>query len=541
MGREFVAFPADLEAAIRVETAKIVGFRDVASPERWTLHGAPLGFYRQAWLACLEQVGPPRSGADAHAGRLYFVVQRHRRGKKLLIVPMANEAGDVDRANRECQLTLSGRQSAIAERVVDYLNFYYAFTPQEDPILANLKEGPTHFAVPMTVDDLRFSDTHPSTRAVDGASEHACSDACLARGAIWHFLEEDDHRRFVAIRLKPRQIPYERISGRIAIQFRDALFAADFRVPSTTGVPVLSNPEPLFQSATLCRPEAYPDTTLPLPAQLSRKEMWRSLKKEVRSITFGLGTAVATGVTWAITLLFACLWLLSALFPIVEMTGWSGMRTVLQQFGQTLGLAAWPETLFGLSIIAIGAFLWSIFYTTHMDKIFNWIFRLSPERWWGWLADELDKRVGQRDKAFIAQDTFRKRAVWALIRLAYWAGYVVLAFASLQIASNIIYNQQAASAVRIVVTLAEQAAINVPLIVYVLLRIPGLLERLDPVGEGILNIHLLFWFHTDIVVVVLKGIYRVWVFTVEASPHAFYRRLPTTRRRLAARSGKPPA
>src|SRR5437660_1569141 len=129
MGRAFVAFPADLDAAIRGEVAKIIGFRDAAAPERWVLYGSPLGFYRHAWLAYLEQAGAPHGEADEHAGRLYFVVQRPRGSKKLLIVPMANEAGDVDRANRECQLALSGRQSEISERVVDYLNFYYAFTP----------------------------------------------------------------------------------------------------------------------------------------------------------------------------------------------------------------------------------------------------------------------------------------------------------------------------------------------------------------------------------------------------------------------------
>jgi hypothetical protein len=145
-------------------------------------------------------------------------------------------------------------------------------------------------------------------------------------------------------------------------------------------------------------------------------------------------------------------------------------------------------------------------------------------------ANILAVRVARRDRELIAQDTYRKRVLWALRHLIYWTAYIILAFASVQIALNDIYGAQNAAAARIVLTLFEQAAINIPLILYVLVRVPGLINNLDPVAEGVLNWQLLFWFHAAMVLIVIKGIYRVWTFTVDASPHAFYRRLPVTNR-----------
>ena len=183
-----------------------------------------------------------------------------------------------------------------------------------------------------------------------------------------------------------------------------------------------------------------------------------------------------------------------------------------------------------MSLFAIAAFLSTIFYLTHMDKIFNLLFWLWPRGHRLWLAEKLVERVSRRDSELIAQDTFRKRAFWVLRRLLYWTAYIILAFASVQIALNTIYGLQNASAYRIVVTLLEQAAINIPLILYVLIRVPGLIENLDPVADGILSAQLLSWFHVATVVIVIKGIYRIWTFTVDASPNAFYRRLPVTNR-----------
>ena len=43
--------------------------------------------------------------------------------------------------------------------------------------------------------------------------------------------------------------------------------------------------------------------------------------------------------------------------------------------------------------------------------------------------------------------------------------------------------------------------------------------------EGILDPKLLGYFQVASGLVVLGGLYRVWVFTVEASPYTFFRRL----------------
>jgi hypothetical protein len=439
---------------------------------------------------------------------------------------MANEPGSVDRANRECGLVLPEDQSELEAVVIDYLSFYYAFTPQYDPLLTNLDEGPTHFGIPLSVDDLRFD--------LGGVSESdsnlaACSDSCLARGAVWHYLD-GTKERFAAIRLRMRRVPYPRATGRIVIQFRRGLFAADFRLPITSNVPALGNPELLYESTTLRTPLVYRQKSFHLHGYLGLSDLWRALKATIFQIVALIGTASITVIAWTITVLLGFVWLLTWVFPVLEASGWHGARAVLHIIGSPFGFESWAHSLRAISLLAIATFLSSIIYTTHMDKIFNLLFWLCPLGRRTWLANILAERVSKRDRELIAQDTFRKRALWAFRHLVYWSAYIILTFASVQIALNAIYGLQNASASRIVLTLFEQAAINVPLILYVLVRVPGLIDNLDPVAEGILSGQLLFWFHATMVLIVIKGIYRVWTFTVDASPHAFYRRLPVTNR-----------
>ncbi len=182
-------------------------------------------------------------------------------------------------------------------------------------------------------------------------------------------------------------------------------------------------------------------------------------------------------------------------------------------------------TLLQLTILAIAAFLSIVFYLTSMDKIFNLVFKLLPRSWERWLAKVFNPRMDRRDRDLIAVDTFRKRASMALRLLVLWTGYAVLAFASLQIAINLIFAEQKASSVEILWSLSKQAALNVPIVVYAIIRFPWLFGGIRPVEEGILNPTLLLAFHTVMAVVIVKGVLRIWVFTKEATPRAFYRRL----------------
>jgi hypothetical protein len=497
MGRKFEEFTAEIDIRIRGQVAKASDLTDAQTPARWLLLGSKLSFYPEAWLAYLERIDPEARGRPE---RLYFVVQERGSNERLRLVPMANEIGSVDRANRECGLALPKEESELETAVIDYLNFYYAFTPQYDPLLANLDEGPTHFGVPLTVDDIRFEQGGASS---GGSTPTACSDQCLARGAVWHYLNKEVNDRFAAIRLRTRTVPYLRLTGRIVIQFRRGLFAADFRLPLSTNTPALGNPELLYESTTLRAPYVYPRPTIRLHGYLGLGDLWRALKATALQIVALIGAASIAAIAWTLTVLLSLVWLLTSVFPFVEMTGWHGSRAIFYLIGLPFGFEDWAHSLRAISFFAIAAFLSTIFYLTHMDKIFNLLFWLWPRAHRLWLAEKLVERVSRRDRELIAQDTFRKRAFWVLRRLLYWT---------------------------IVVTLLEQAAINVPLILYVLIRVPGLIENLDPVADGILSAQLLSWFHVATVVIVIKGIYRIWTFTVDASPNAFYRRLPVTNR-----------
>ena len=114
-------------------------------------------------------------------------------------------------------------------------------------MLSRISRGATQLVVPRTVADIEVDDGGERTTLT---GQPKCSDECLVRGAVWHFLDEEAHERVVPLRFKRRRTKLFKVSGRIPVQFRDAVFAVDFRVPQDTGVPVLSNEELLFQSDT---------------------------------------------------------------------------------------------------------------------------------------------------------------------------------------------------------------------------------------------------------------------------------------------------
>jgi hypothetical protein len=382
----------------------------------------------------------------------------------------------------------------------------------------------SQFAVPIDAGDV-VTETWDGGEHRADLSTAACDERCLALGAVWHFLDPRTHARFVPRRFKRKKLPYFfRITARFAVQLDNALFAVDVKVTELTGTPVLSNIELLYQGA-LRQPPMRSSVGLDLPDWVARKEFWRRVAR--RAAELGREVMRRTGLTlsWTVTLLFAYLWGLSALFPILEMLEANFLRRHLEWLNGTLGLDAWPATLAKLTSIALVAFLLHIYYLTSVDKMFNWIFRLCPKRWEKYLAKLMTPRLEKHDRELIAQDTFRKRALLAVRLLIFWTAYAVLAFASLQIAANIMANHQGASAAEIVGTLLKQAAINVPLIAYFMLRLPQLFGSLDPVGQHVLNTWILLCFQIVMAGVIIKGIYRMWVFTKEASPNAFYRKL----------------
>ena len=188
---------------------------DARSADKWVLRGTPLRFYRTAWLVYLERLD--HSGA-ARPDRIYFVAQQRQPSNHLRLVPMANETGSVDRANRECSLSLPTDEEELRGIVLDYLNFYYAFTPQYDPILTNLNEGPAHFGVPQTAERFAVFPARRIERWPRWTTAARLHRRVPGAGAVWHYLEERDRRCFAVTKLKMRQVPYLRVTGRIVVQ-----------------------------------------------------------------------------------------------------------------------------------------------------------------------------------------------------------------------------------------------------------------------------------------------------------------------------------
>lgn len=519
MPHAFAELSAELESLIRARVAKECRFPEAAQPSKFLLRGTPVTFYRNVWLAYLEPI--KSYGAKE---RRYFLTRP--KARKDRVVPLKNEAGSVDRANRRYTLTLT------KENFVDYLNFYYLFTPQEDPILSRLPGGPTQFKVPRDVRDVQFAPTEEPD-----ATHPECSDECLAFGAIWHFLDEEVHDRVVPFRFKRKNVAPFTVSGRLPIQFRQALFATDFRVPQTTGVPVLSTPELLYQSDSLVPPEVIDGPSLALPRRLKAKEWWKLFAVQLTILGRKTGERTLQALWWLSAVLFLYFWGCAALFSLLEWTGQPYVRDNFEWWNRLVGGSSWTMTGLVWTAAAIFTFAWLIILTTHRDKAFNWVFRLCPSRLQPWLVGVLDYFVTRWDNALVAQHTLSKRLWWSAAHLVAWTTYMVFAFASLQLLVALAFKQPSGTALVVAHTLLLQAILNIPFVTFVLIQFFGLAEWLDPVAEGIVNYWVLAVFQGVMAMVVFRGLYRVWVFTVEASPYTFFRRLrhnPGSRRRRAS-------
>jgi hypothetical protein len=495
--RDLGAFPPDLEPIVRrliARDCKLPEAEDVSS----RLRGREVTFYKNVWLGQIEL---------AEGDRYYFLTRPS--GRKGRLIPISNAIGAVDRANRQYALNLT------RENIADYLNFYYAFTPKEDPMLSRMPGGggPSQLAVPRSIDDLEIED---SDRAAAASEKSGCSDECLVSGAVWHFLDGDSHHRVVPLRYRRRI----NVSGRIPVQFRHAVFAVDFRVPQDTGVPILSHEELLFQSNALREP------TFPRSRLLEHSEThqaFRALAKSARLVELAHDQDWAGCIGRGVDPLRPRHALLLGLRGVVlgrEWLDWQGPQNQFQLWTPHLGQPDWTLVAYWWTCAAILTFLWGIVLTTHRDKIFNWVFRLCPRKIQPWVVGGLDHFVTRWDDVMTAQHTFGKRAWWSVIHLAIWGAYLIAAFTSLQILSDL-----AEGPLLIAGMLVVQALMNLPFIAFALIQALKVLDWVNPVAEGILDAPVLWAFQIAMGFVVFKGLYRVWSYTVETSPYTFFRRM----------------
>lgn len=511
MDRDFGPFPADLETLVRKLIIKDCGFVEAGDRAGTEIRGREVGFYRNVWLGYIRRA--------AQGQRFYFLIRpRSRKGR---LVPVSCTSGSVERANRQYALSLT------KENVADYLQFYFAFTPKEDPMLAG--RGGGRLAVPRLLCDIEVD-----KQTVRGSD---CTESCLVHGAVWHFLDERTHEKVVPLRFRralAKQVRATSTAGRILVQFRQGVFAADFRIPQATGVPVLSREELLYESAAVREPTFPGEACLSIPKRITRYELWERLKARAARIAARLGSITVKAMWTAFALVMLYFWTCAAGYSVAEWMGWELVQDNFEWWTALLGLGDWIITGFWWTIAAIVTFLWGIVMTTHRDKIFNWIFRLAPRYVQPWIVGGLDYFVTRWDDMMIAQHTFGKRALWSLIHLVGWSAFLIPAFTSLQMLSDLMWEPSQRPAKLIGEALLLQMGLNLPFVTVVMIQLFQA-DWLNPVAAGILDWPLHAAFQVAVGFVVFKGLYRVWSYTVEASPYTFFRRLRTRARRSAKR------
>jgi hypothetical protein len=318
------------------------------------------------------------------------------------------------------------------------------------------------------------------------------------------------------------------VTGRIPIQFRHAVFAADFRLPLDTGVPVLSNEELLYQSPAVQEPTFPGAACLSIPKRISRFELWEHVRDWGKLLSRKLGRGVLGTLWGSFALAMIYFWACAGLFSVGEWADWRMAQDQFEWWAAQFGHPDWAVLAYWWTCAAIFTFLWGIVLTTHRDKVFNWIFRLCPRRLQPWIVGGLDHFVTKWDNVMIAQHTFSKRAWWSALHLSIWGTYLVAAFTSLQMLSDLTHAQPVRPPTLIAETLLVQAGLNLPFVTVALIQVFGVADWLNPVADGLLDYSLLAAFQVVMGFVVFKGLYRVWGFTVEASPYTFFRRMRST-------------
>lgn len=507
MSIEIGPIEPQLEAAVRRHVEGLSPWRTLSEAAQWHVQGARLPFYRQGWLCLISRLQGEESA---------FVIVRTNTKSRVRIVMLTtiqNAPGEVDRINKKFRLDLS------RDNVLAYLAFYYAFTPKQDVVSRNLKRPPSQFHFPLTVASIGRA---PGVQESGEPGRPAIG--CLMTGAIWRYIDRKNAARIVATRQRGNKL-FRRFSGNALIQFRDGLFSADFNVTSRSGAPTLSDVELILK-----------DKRLRAPAEIRSQDLPRL--NNVRNITEDLLEAArrtrevilrftAAGTWRGLTVVAVALWLISAGFPLAEIFGWSRPKSILDWVGRLFGLGNWADALFLMTSLGIALWLGMIVYFTQMEKLFNVVFRLCPRRARAWLAGWLDARAQERDRLLTARDTLLKRSRFTVALFGLWAGYLIMAFASLQLAighltllPDVAKDLPAAPPLTTLWSLVVQAVVNVPIFFILLYRFGAELfphESLHP--------KLVTLFHVVIAAVVVKGIYRIWAISAEASPRNFIRRL----------------
>jgi hypothetical protein len=245
----------------------------------------------------------------------------------------------------------------------------------------------------------------------------------------------------------------------------------------------------------------------------------------MRKLTAVFGQGLTRVLWWVLVVALLYFWGCGALFCVGEHYEVEWVRRQFELWADLLGEPDWTRIGYQWTTAAILTFVGFIVLTTHRDKVVNWLFRFCPKGAQPAVAKLLNYFVTRWDDALTAKNTFSKRLGWSAAHLAFWGAYLVAAFTSLQMLSDLMEGQAPRPAQLVAETLVLQAGLNLPFVTFVLIQGWQVITRLDPVAEGILDYWPLAAFQGVMGLVVFGGLYRVWIFTVEASPYTFFRRL----------------
>lgn len=441
------------------------------------LRADPLPFYEDALLcelvcepgSCIR-IGRRRNQQLGVAQSFYFLFKPIA-GDEVLI-PLTGERGDIILANRWLGLRCIDDQQRL-----DYARFYYAFARTEVP--------PSFHNVPRHMLEVRFA--HPV------AKERIYG----VYGAMWRFLdpERDLHMR---VHFERRGVPWlRRHRAHLPLQIGNEIFDVDLKIWESDGHITYRKAELVYRDSALASEAQDKPGKIRMPRYVSRREQMLTFYRNMKAHIYQAFYLASTS-------LFILASVVALAFAVSTWEQW-----LLGSVAASTGIGSWTTWLTFACLYCIAYFVLTTLLILDAEKVRNGLLMWSSRFHGSWLDRVLHAMILRRRRADSGyRRGLLRRILLAVTMLAFWTGYLVLVFTSLQIALRPQLASDLKAVVDVMQVFGEQALLYIPIVFYYVGR-----KSLDPQKLALVTSGIMVAFQLIMGLLVIRRVHRFWAGT----------------------------
>ncbi len=440
------------------------------------LRGDEIAFYEDTLLCELvcapgTRIRSGRRRQQIEVTRSFYFLFKAVAGDEVLI-PLTGDRGDILLANRWLN-----RRLEDDEQRLDYARFFYAFARTEIP--------PSFHNVPRQMSEMRFANPVAETRV------------WAIYGAMWRFL---DPKRplYVRARFERRGVPWRsRHRAHLPLQIGSEIFDVDLKIWAADGQITYRKAELVYRDEALAaEPQERPGII-----RMPRYVWWGE-----RILTFYRN--MKAHINQAFYLATTSLFIIASAFAFVFTASIWGQR-LLDLVAQTTGLGDWATWLKVACFYCIAYFVLTTLLILDAEKVRNGLLMWNRRFGGSWLDQVLHGWILKRRRSDSGyRRDLSRRIVMAVTLLAFWTGYLVIVFTSMQIA----FRPHLASDVRamldVMEVLGEQAPLYIPIVFYYIGR-----KSVDVQKHALIASGIMVTFQLMMGLLVIRRVHRFWAGT----------------------------